>query len=171
MLQTILIFSPLIVLFLLSLVSFVLGLQRYRLQKEKPGADLDERTIALILFGNIGLAGSGSMLLFAFTRSRTVLLASLLCGTILFLIGELTLRKLIIAGKEHYFSLSVMIIGAVLTVLLFPLVITMHEPFIAIYVSIILIVIPIQMALLSSWKSKRMSEKSLSASEDQLNEK
>ena len=81
MFQAVLIFSPLIVLFLLSLVSFILGLQRCRLQKEKPGADLDERTIAFILFGNIGLAGSGSMLLFAFTRSRTVLLASLLCGT------------------------------------------------------------------------------------------
>src|SRR5690349_17387459 len=115
------IFSPLIALFIISLVSLFFDLISYRTQKENLGADLDERTVAFTLFGNIGLAGSGSMLLFAFTQSRTVLLVSLLFGTALFLVGELTLRTLIIAGKEYFFSLSITIIGIILTTLLFPL--------------------------------------------------
>src|SRR5450631_3497128 len=106
MLRTILIFSPLIALFLLSVVSFVFALRSYRFRREKRSVDPNERSVTLLLFGAIGLAGSGSILLFAFTLSRTIFLALLICGIILFFIEGVRLRRLAITGKEYFFSLS-----------------------------------------------------------------
>ena len=72
MLQTILIFSPLIVLFLSSLVIFVFGLRNYISRIEKQSVDPNGQTGTLIAFGAMGLAGSGSILLFVFTLSTAV---------------------------------------------------------------------------------------------------
>ncbi|MEO6889976.1 MAG: hypothetical protein ABI456_11595 [Ktedonobacteraceae bacterium] len=96
--------SPLLVVCILSLVSLVVGLQRYRLRQDGSDGDLDERTSAFIVLGTFGLPVSGSMILVALTSSRMVLLVLLLAGLLLFSGGALTLRSLVIAGKAYVFS-------------------------------------------------------------------
>ncbi len=169
MLQKILIFSPLIALFLLSLVIFVCVSRSYRFRIEKRSVDPNNLNITSIIFGAMLLAGSGSMLLFAFTLSRTIFLVLFLFGIILFLVGDVTLRKLVIAGKEYIFSLSATIIGMTLIALNFPFLINIHEPFTIIYIFIIVTVIAIQIVALESWKKKRKHETSISI-EKQLRE-
>jgi hypothetical protein len=78
----------------------------------------------------------------------------------------MTLRKLIIAGQEYFFSLSITTIGAASTLFLFPWVINMHEPFTAIYSGIMCISIFIQIVLLYYWKRRRTSKKSPTTSEE-----
>ena len=158
MLQTLLIFSPLLIVFVFSLLSLGFGLRSYRLRQEELRVDLNERSFTFTLFGIFGLIGSGSILLFAFTRSKMIFLFLILLGMLLFLGGEVTLRRLVIAKKDFFFSLVITITGFVLIIFVFPLSINMREPFIFIYVCAIWVIIPIQLALLKSWKKKRLDK-------------
>jgi low temperature requirement protein LtrA len=158
MFQTILVFSPLMVLFLLSLISLVFGLRNYRLRREKRSIDPNKRSVTFITFGAIGLATSGSIFLFALTLSRIIFLCMFFGGIILFLVGGVTLRKLVIARKEYVFSLSASIVGMTLIVLNFPLAINIHEPFTVLYAFCIVIAITIQIVVLETWKKKRKYE-------------
>lgn len=160
MFQMMLIYSPGIVLFMASLVCLVLSVRSYRLRKEKLTNELGERTVAFLGLGNMGSAVFGGILLSAFTRSHTVFLVLLVCGIVLFLGGELTLRTSIIAGKEYFFSSSITMFGAVLAWFNFPLLINIHEPFTAIYAGFTTLLLTLQLILVISWKKRRMSKKS-----------
>ncbi len=133
MFQKILTLSPVIAFFVVSIISFVLGLKIYRSRKEILGIDIDERVFAFIFGGSLGTAIFGPALLLGLVQSNIVLWVLLLCGTILFVIGEWTLRMLIIAQKTYIFSLSIAITGAVMALFCFALLIHMKEPFTLIY--------------------------------------
>lgn len=167
MFQTMLIFSPFIVLLIVGLVCLALGLRNYRIQKAKLTKELGERTFLFLGFGNSGLGAFCALLLLS-TRSHTILLVSFLCTMTLFLIGEFVLFRLIIARKEYFFTSSITMLTAFLSWILFPMLINIHEPFTLIYSFFTVFLIFVQVILISNWQRMRVPDDILSTPEKNL---
>ncbi len=155
MLQTLLTLSPVIVLFIISFLGFIVAQRTYQSRKEKLGVDMDERTLGLIWGGSLGIAICGSALLVGFTQSRTMLLMPLLCGILFLVVGEWTLRTSVIAGKTYFFALSMTITGMALAFFNFVLLTNMREPFIFICSAAVSLSCFMHIFLFDSWKHKR----------------